>query len=152
VKLSGFELKQSTFAGAKDLVVKKENTIERLTRTYTRPWKIDQLHGLMQQFVTSRRRGRVALVEATIYPMPNGQRAAGLPYTEYVLRSKVEGGRTGYGRFYGSLADAAAGYRPGTSLTLVQPLIELEGTDADAAVLVIMDDALEPVCAIAIAD
>ena len=42
--------------------MKKENTIEQLPRTYTRPWKIDQLHGLMLEFVMSRRRGRVALV------------------------------------------------------------------------------------------
>ena len=44
----------------------------------------------MLHFVPSRRRGRVALVEAEIYPMKK-QRSTGLPYTEYILESKELG-------------------------------------------------------------
>jgi hypothetical protein len=60
-------------------------------------------------------------------------------------------GHSGYGRFYGSLADAAENIADGTEITLVQANVELEVNSGNETVIVTLDDAFDPICAIATA-
>lgn len=149
-KITGFELKQNTFAQAKDMIFKKGHKIERVAPVLTLPWSLEQLLLLLNSLVASRRTGRFALVKATLYGMKK-QPSPSLPYTQFVLQSATSG-HSGYGRFYGSLADEAELIAEGTEITLVQPKVELEGNPGNEAVILTLDDTYEPPCAIAVAD
>jgi hypothetical protein len=146
-KITGFELKANTFAQIKDMIIKKGHKIERVPPILTTAWSLDQLLLLLRSLVPSRRTGRFALVKATIYNMKK-QPSAGLPYTQFVLQSVLMG-HSGYGHFYGSLADAAADIAEGTTITLVQPKVELEGAAGNETVVLTLDDTFDPPCAIA---
>ena len=148
-KVTGFELKQNTYASAKDMVIKKAHKIEPVEPILTLPWSLDQLLALFRSVVVSRRYGRFALVKATLYRM-HKQPAPSLPYTQFVLHSDMMG-HSGYGRFYGSLADAAENIADGTEITLVQAKVELEVNSGNETVIVTLDDAFDPICAIATA-
>jgi hypothetical protein len=148
-KVTGFELKKNTYATAKDMVIKKAHKIELTEPVLTLPWSLDQLLALFRTVVASRRNGRFALVTATLYRM-HKQPRPNLPYTQYVLHGDMMG-HSGYGRFYGSLADAAEHISDGTVVTLVQPRVELEGDSGTETVIVTLDDTYEPICAIATA-
>jgi len=145
VKLTGFEVKTNPFTPDKDLITKKGHTIERITPILSTTWTLDRLLALLRTQVASRRSGRFALVNANIYKMKT-QPSANLPYTQYILR---DGAVSGFGRFYGHFADLAAAMLDGTTLTLVQPRAELEGAPGEEAVVLTLDDQLDPMCAIA---
>jgi hypothetical protein len=150
VKITGFELKQNNFAIAEDLILRKAHKIEHVIPIMTIPWSLDQLLALLRTVSASRRSGRFPLVKATLFRM-NKQPLASHPYTQFVLQSELLG-HSGYGRFYGSLADAAENIADGTEITLVQPRVELEGETGKETVIVTLDDTFDPICAIATAN
>ena len=149
-KLTGFELKQNPYAQAKDMAVKRGHTIERLAPILTLRWSLEQLVLLFNSVVTSRRKGRFALVKVKLYRMKK-QPSSSLPYTQFVVQSGTSG-HSGYGRFYGSFVDQAEEIEEGTEITLVQPKVELEGKPGEETVIVTLDDTYEPPCAIATTD
>jgi hypothetical protein len=145
IMVTNFELKTNPFAQAKDVIIKKGSKVERVKAAVTLPWQIEQAHIALTSVLASRRFGRLSIVTAKLFPMKQPSRS--LPYKQFVLQSAV-GSETAVGRFYGYFADIADEIAEGTEVTLVQPKVELEGPVGNETLVVILDDTMDPPCAI----
>jgi len=147
--ITGIDIKPNQIIrAAKDITYKRGQKIERVNRTGTvTPWTIEALFKLQRDYLPrSRRLGRFTLVKAAIYAV--AKQRAGVDYKEVVLQSDHDG-RSAFGRFYGTFADAAAGFADGTVIILVQPEVSMEGDEGKETVVITLDDKFDPPCAIA---